>query len=98
MDFARRVKRSFLAGRSLDAESRRTLSAGRGRAVDVRAPGRVARFFVQKSFGCFDGAEERGLRRAGEKGGDVGGTWALETAEGGGSRFRATIGDDARSE
>ena len=71
MDFARRVKRSFLAGRSLDAESRRTLSAGRGRAVDVRAPSRVARFFVQKSFGCFDGAEERGLRRADEKGGDV---------------------------
>ena len=30
--------------------------------------------------------------------GDVGGTWALETAEGGGSRFRATIGDDAGRE
>ena len=71
MDFARRVKRGFFAGRSLDAESRRTLSAGRGRAVDVRAPSRVARFFVQKSFGRFDGAEERGLRRAGEEGDDV---------------------------
>ena len=30
--------------------------------------------------------------------GDVGGTWALDAAEGGGSRFRATIGDDAGRE
>jgi hypothetical protein len=30
--------------------------------------------------------------------GDVGGTWSLDAGDDGGSRFWATIGDDARSE
>jgi len=99
LDFARRVKRSFLAERTLGAESRRKLSAGRGRAVDVRAPGRVARFFVQKSFGGFDGAEERGLGRAGEKGchvvgrrGDVGGQGCPAPEIGGGKEWGGELG------
>jgi len=57
--------------RSLLAESRRKLSAGRGRAVDMWAPGRVVGFFVQKSFRRFDEAEDRGLGRPGEQGGHV---------------------------